>query len=96
MKEKTIVKKISDYLYTLPNCWHFKVHGGGYQNPGIPDIIGCLNGRLFGIEVKNETGKTTVLQDLIIARIKQSKGRAGVARTIEDVNKILHIEKPLP
>ncbi len=33
-------------------CFVFKTHGGMYSVPGIPDLIGCSNGKFFGIECK--------------------------------------------
>ena len=41
-----------------------KIWGGGkYQKAGIPDIIACVNGIYFEIELKSQTGKPSELQE---------------------------------
>lgn len=56
---------------------------------GIPDIICCVHGKYLALEVKNEKGKTTELQDWNINEIRKSGGRAEVVRSWEDVSEIL-------
>ena len=52
MLEKNVENKIKRWL-TSKNIYYFKVHGSSFMQPGIPDIIACVNGRFVGIEVKN-------------------------------------------
>ena len=89
MKEKTIVNNISAYLKTVPNCFFWKEHGGMYGTAGIPDIIGCVKGRFFGFEVKNETGQPTALQSATIRKIKEAGGVAVVVRSVDEVRTVL-------
>lgn len=56
---------------------------------GIPDIIAVHKGRFIAIEVKNEVGKTTTLQELNLKHIRQCGGIAIVARTLSDVKKVI-------
>ena len=63
--------------------------GGKYSKVGVPDIIVCCNGRFIGIEVKNEMGKTTLLQDINLQQIRASGGIGIVARTLNDVKEII-------
>lgn len=45
---------------------------------GIPDIIGCVEGRFLGIEVKIDNGKPTPLQKHYLGKIKAIGGFAEV------------------
>ena len=59
---------------------------------GCSDILGMLKGgRAFAIEVKSMKGRVTQDQDNFILRVLEGGGYAGVARSIEDVNKILNL-----
>ena len=73
-KVKAKIKKILDEV----GAWYFMPIGGPYARAGIPDFVGCLNGRLFAIEAKAGKGKTTALQDREIEKIKASGGFAIV------------------
>lgn len=42
----------STILDRWPSAWVFKVHGGPYQTVGVPDLLACIDGQLFGLEVK--------------------------------------------
>lgn len=88
MREKQIENQIKQYL-KLKDIWYFKIWGGGYQTAGIPDIIACYNGKFIAIEVKNEIGKTTTLQELNLKHISQCGGISIVARSLSDVKKVI-------
>ena len=49
--ETAIVTKIRSRLQGL-GCWVVKLHGSSSQQRGLPDLIGCYNGRMFAFEVK--------------------------------------------
>lgn len=34
--------------------WHLKVHGGMMQESGVPDLLFCIRGLHFGLEVKHK------------------------------------------
>ena len=88
MREKQIENQIKQYLKSK-DIWYFKTWGGGYQTAGIPDIIACYKGRFMAIEVKNEIGKTTALQELNLKHIQQCQGISIVARSLDDVKKVI-------
>jgi Holliday junction resolvase len=73
-KVKAAVCKILD----AHGAYYFKPPANGYGRQGIPDVVGCKNGRFFSIECKAGKGKTTVLQEMEIARIRQADGFALV------------------
>ena len=52
--------------------------------PGSPDIIGCLDGRWVGIEVKTATGKQREAQKKFQAAIERAGGIYFVARSPEE------------
>ena len=49
--ERTVTTTILKYLNSLPRCYAIKTHGNRYSN-GQPDILGCIDGQAFALEVK--------------------------------------------
>lgn len=93
MKETRLVTKIIKGLQTEygSNMCLFKIHGGPHQKQGIPDIVGCLNGDFFGIEVKNpgREDKATPLQLNALRKIRMAGGIAGIATSLDEALEIL-------
>lgn len=82
--EKVIQKEILDYL-KAQNYYVIKVIVANVS--GVPDILCCKDGKMYGIEVK-ATGKkknVTELQKLHIEMINASGGKAFVADNLYDV-----------
>jgi len=82
--EKVIQKEILDYLKSK-NYYVIKVVVANVS--GVPDILCCKDGKMYGIEVK-ATGKkkqVTELQKHHLNLIRQSGGRAFVADSLWDV-----------
>lgn len=88
MREKVIENKIKDYLKSK-GAYYFKHHGNQFSQVGVPDIVACYKSRFIGIEVKNETGKTSPLQDVNLKMINEAGGIGIVARSVEDVKKVI-------
>lgn len=75
MLEKQVVKKIMDALGDYyPKSVLFKIHGGPFQAAGIPDIIGCINGRFIAVEVKlpGKEKTLTLIQQVTIKKLAKS------------------------
>jgi len=89
MKENDIIRQIRDYLKTLPECFFWKEHGGQFGTAGVPDIIACIRGRFVAFEVKNETGKVTVLQAVTIKRIQAAGGIAAIVRNVDEARAVI-------
>lgn len=87
MSEQQIQKRILDHLAKLPNTWSVKVISANKN--GVPDILACVNGKFVAIEVKTPTGRVSPLQEYQINRINNSGGLAAVARSVDDVKKLL-------
>lgn len=58
--------------------YHFSPVTGGFGRSGVPDIVGCMNGRFFAIECKAGRGLTTALQEKNIEFIRENGGFAMV------------------
>lgn len=69
--------------------WYLKVHGDEKQKGGIPDYIGCINGRFFGLELKAGNNVPTPRQLLTLRLIKQAGGITGVAWDLDQVKQFL-------
>lgn len=88
MREKNIENKIKAYLKSI-GAYYVKYFGNQFSQVGVPDILCCYKGRFIGIEVKNERGKTSPLQDVNIQQIKDAGGLAIVARTVDEVKQLI-------
>jgi Holliday junction resolvase len=75
-KVKNAVRKVLDRL----GIYYFMPPGMGLGRSGIPDIIGCYQGRFIAIECKAGKGKTTALQERELQWIKDAGGFTFVAR----------------
>jgi hypothetical protein len=87
MSERALVKLILFWLQEQADVWCMKTLGGPLQRRGVPDIIGCVGGIFFGLEVKTDDGKVSVLQHLELNRIAKAKGYATVVRSVDDVKR---------
>lgn len=71
--EKNFENRIKKYI-EKNNGWYVKFFANAYTKSGIPDILCCLNGRFLGIEVKQESGKPSELQEFHLQEINKIKG----------------------
>src|SRR5690606_10221273 len=71
--------------------WWFKVHGGPFQQSGIPDIIGCTGGLFFSFEVKVDDEKGDPLQEETMADIREEGG--GVAIVVRSPEEAIRAVK---
>lgn len=70
---------------TFKKSFWFKVHGGPYQEAGIPDLLGCVRGKFIALEVKMPDGEEpTDLQTQQMIRIRQAKGCATVVTSEQE------------
>ena len=79
MKEKQFENKVKRYLKSK-GIYYFKYFGNAYSTPGILDLTLCVKGRFIAVELKTETGKTSVLQDYNINEIRRCGGIAIVLK----------------
>ena len=93
--EKTVVKKIKDYLESQ-GAVVVKNHGGRFSAVGVSDLTGCLKGgRAFAIEVKaaNKTLKDlTSLQAIFLMDVHNAGGIAIAANDLAMVKLVIQGE----
>lgn len=83
--EKEIENEIKQYIKEHGGLC-YKIHGGDlYQEVGIPDLLCCIYGLFFGIEVKDPQGKPSAIQLAQGARIKKAGGHFIIAKSLDDV-----------
>ena len=69
--------------------WVIKVHGGPYQQRGVPDLLVCFKGLFFSFEVKMPNRPLTPLQQKRATEIQNAGGQAHRVESVDDVAKIL-------
>jgi Holliday junction resolvase len=86
--KNSVVKILKEY-----GAYYFYAATGGYGKSGVPDIICCHNGNFLAIECKAGKNKTTALQDINIAAIREAGGTALVINeeNIDDVATLLQV-----
>lgn len=85
--EHSFQKIVKKRLQSYSHIWHFTKEALALR--GLPDIIGCVNGRLFAWELKRdrkEANKQTgriVLQRYILSQINKA---GGIGRVVHPDN----------
>ena len=76
--EKQFENKVKSWLHQLQKegqpIKFIKIWGGGFQKAGIPDLICCINGIYFEVELKSSTGRPTELQKYNIKLTNAANG----------------------
>ena len=74
---------ICKYLDSI-GAWYFKPYMAGYGKRGVPDIVACIRGVFWGIEVKRKGKKPTPLQEKRGLEIQNASGwwTAGTAEAV--------------
>lgn len=80
--EHRVKRRVTEQLKALGAYYFFPV-SSGFGSSGVPDIVGCLNGRFFGIECKAGKNKPTRLQLKNLAEIEAT---GGIALVINEEN----------
>jgi Holliday junction resolvase len=84
MSESAITRRILAALQAA-GVYAVKLHGGPYQEAGLPDILCCIDGKLVCFEVKTAAGKTTKVQDAMHTRLRRAGAAVAVVRSLPDV-----------
>jgi hypothetical protein len=92
--ERDIQRQILDYL-ALKRVFHYRQNSGAlkteaggfvrFGTAGSPDIVCVIAGQYVGIEVKNNKGRLSPLQESFAAGLQAAGGKYLVARCLEDV-----------
>lgn len=75
--ERAVKAKVTGILKKY-NAYFFSPVTGGFGASGVPDIVGCINGRFFAIECKAGGNRPTALQLHNINLILNTGGQALV------------------
>ena len=72
-------------------AYYFYPVTGGFGASGVPDIVGCINGRFFAIECKAGDNKPTALQLHHLNMIQLVGGRSLVVNeaNIHEVEELM-------
>jgi Holliday junction resolvase len=74
--EKNFENRVKKFLREK-GCWFIKYWGGAaYTKSGVPDILACINGVFFGVELKAPDGKPSDLQIYNLRKIHEAGGKA--------------------
>ena len=73
--EKDFQTKVLKLLRAIPNSWWVKLHD--QSTAGLPDIVGCVAGVFFAIELKTKS-KVTALQAYTLRKIDKANGQSYV------------------
>jgi Holliday junction resolvase len=75
--------KIKKYLKSI-GAFFISPYMAGYGKSGVPDIVACIGGVFWGIEVKREGKELTALQARRIDEIREAGGMvvAGTAKKV--------------
>lgn len=61
-----------------------KTHGGPFTPTGTPDLIGCVNGRAFVLEVKRPGQRPRRIQEYELEQWRKAGAIAGVVTSVEE------------
>ena len=90
--ESKLQRKIRKVLEETVGGFWVKIHGSQYQKAGLPDLLGCVDGLFFGLEVKlQDIGEPTKLQIETISDINRAGGVATIVRSPEEAINIVRL-----
>lgn len=68
-----------------PGSFVVKVHGGMYQQAGLPDLLAIVEGRVFGLEVKVPGREDTLTprQAATLAAMRKAGAKATMVSSVD-------------
>lgn len=74
MKETPFKNKIEQWLNNR-GAWFIKYWAGNeFTKEGIPDILACIDGKFYGMELKGDGGRPKLLQLVKLRNIRNAGG----------------------
>lgn len=84
ISEKELKNRVVDYIRRrYPNAWIYKT--ADIWQSGIPDLLICIYGRLYAIELKAGKNKPTRIQSHVLCNIFKAGARVQVCRSLIEV-----------
>jgi hypothetical protein len=94
--ETQLVRRIrTALLIEYPGAVLWKIHGGPMQAAGIPDLVGCIDGRFVGLEVKLPQGQHGVSK-IQAATLRSIRRAGGVGEVVTSPEEALEAVSPWP
>jgi|ERR1043166_4349392 hypothetical protein len=90
------VRALAEHYRRRFGIWSVKLAGGPYQQPGLPDWLFSVNGRLAAIELKTPDTELSALQRFTAERIVASGALYFTVRKLDDLRVILDWMLALP
>lgn len=88
LSETNLKKDVIDFLRKeYPQAWFYK--SADRFTSGIPDLILCINGMFYAIELKVGRNDPTKIQEYVLNKIQSAGGRAVVCRSVDEVKEFL-------
>jgi hypothetical protein len=85
VKESGLQRRIRHKLEETLGGWWVKFHGGPFTPAGVPDLIGCVSGIFFALEVKRpKKGRVSDIQHETIAEINDAGGHSCVVTSVKE------------
>ena len=90
-KEGAIQRQlIDDLIACFPDIYIRKIQQSTFSHAGVPDLIGCLSGMFFAIEVKTENGVVSALQERELSLIDEADGISFICKGFKDIDRITY------
>lgn len=91
--ESRLSTKIIKTLRARTDGWWVKIPGTAFS-AGLPDIIGCVDGKFYGLEVKlpGREKTLTARQAFILDQIALAGGTAAVVTSVEEALRVVGVE----
>lgn len=90
--ETTLQRKIVEALSREVGGHWMKIHGSQFQTKGIPDLLGCVAGLFFALEVKCDSSQYGA-SDYQLYNIKQIHDSGGMAAVVESPEEAVALVK---
>ena len=88
MTELQLQKKVIRMMKReFPDAFFYKAHD--QFTAGIPDIVGCISGVFFGVELKRPGARPRKLQVYVMEQIRNAGGYALCADSLDQVKHFL-------
>lgn len=84
-KDEAALLQHTQSILNMMHPWLYYIRQDAKTRCGIPDITGCLNGRFFAFELKDNIGKPSAPQIKNITSINEAHGLAACPKTIYQV-----------
>lgn len=97
MTEAEFQGRVLKRLRATGGYW-VNIHGGAYQRPGLPDVLGCYKGWFISIELKRPGKYATPQQGMTPAQwnfLSQVRANGGIAIVADTEDAIFNTLKEI-